>query len=163
MDRTLITDDFIPIEGIVQAGVNDCNEVWGLALEARHFLEQLQDLFPHILQGWLFAGFAHLGVFLFEVTASSGSTQFVWVVAGDVPPAFIEARFKTGLGALKVYVRFMREWVEAVRAGKPVDDLIPVCFRGTIRPAPQTLETAEQLSGRLDYIEQEVIPAWSNR
>jgi hypothetical protein len=53
-------------------------------------------------------------------------------------------------GALRAYVREMRRWVAAVRAGSSLREIIPV-------RAEPTREHADMLASRLDCIEEHMI------
>jgi len=57
----------------------------------------------------------------------------------------------TAADALDAYCLEMELWVEAVKGGKSVENLIPV------NVAP-TLENAEQLGGRLVFLRSEILP-----
>jgi hypothetical protein len=46
----------------------------------------------------------------------------------------------------------MREWTAAVKAGNPVDDLIPV-------NVPATAEWGHELERRLEFIERKLLPS----
>ena len=74
----------------------------------------------------------------------------VWVIAGDLPPAYIVHEGDNWQDALRGYVYEMRRWVEAAERGAPVGDLIPV----NIDPSP---ENARMLLARLTFIEQELL------
>jgi len=68
-----------------------------------------------------------VGVFLVELLpASPDIDSLLWVVVGDVPPAYFvtDGTPEPDL-ALEAYIREMRRWVEAVKAGYDVADLIP--------------------------------------
>jgi hypothetical protein len=52
--------------------------------------------------------------------------------------------------ALKAYIREMRRWVDAVRSGTAITDLIPV-------DAPRTSGNAEDLAVRLDFMERNIL------
>jgi len=71
----------------------------------------------------------------------------VWVVVGDVPPAYIvHEPGDSWQDALAGYVSEMERWVDAVRAGQqPGDDIISV-------NVPATSESAEALASRLGFI-----------
>jgi hypothetical protein len=92
-------------------------------------------------------GFGYSGivaVFLFKILPSRpGVDDWLWVVVGDVPPAYLvtEANLTPDL-ALDSYIREMNKWVSAARAGRPVQDLIPV-------GVPPTQENAAALGRRL--------------
>ena len=93
-----------------------------------------------------------LSVFLVETEVRSPKAdRHVWIVVGDVPPAYLVTDdAPNAICALDGYVLCMRDWVEAVRAGRSVDDLIPV-------NAPPTTEYADMLAKRLAFIEKEII------
>ena len=93
-----------------------------------------------------------VGVFLFRVASSDEAVpEWIWVIAGDLPPLYIGSEdASTPTEALDGYVGAMQEWVEAVRAGRPVDDLAPV-------DADPTEDNADRLASRLELIEREFL------
>ena len=93
-----------------------------------------------------------LGVFLFCIEPLLlGVDETLWVVVGDVPPAFLVCDDAPDwYCALKSYVREMRKWIDAVRLGTGLDGIIPV----NVSP---TLEHADMLSSRLDFIQDHFI------
>lgn len=95
-----------------------------------------------------------VGVFLFEIEpAKPGVDSLLWVVVGDIPPAYLVTdEAPDPPSALRTYISEMRGWVEAVKAGKPVTDLIPV------NGAP-TRDNAMALESRLAFIEREILPS----
>lgn len=95
-----------------------------------------------------------VGVFLFRIVpAAEGVDDCLWVIIGDLPPAYLVAdENRTPGGALRSYTDQMRRWVAAVESAQPVDELIPV-------DAPATLETALALKKRLAFLEAEILPA----
>lgn len=99
---------------------------------------------------WACAGV--LGVFLFRIVPSRPDVdERLWVVVGDVPIAYLVYEGNpTWRDALDGYIAEMRRWVDAVRAGRPLDDVIPVA-------AEATLEHADMLAGRLDFIAKEIL------
>ncbi len=52
----------------------------------------------------------------------------------------------------------MERWVAAVRAGRSVDNLIPVVYFDSANRVEPTTEFSELLAKRLHFIEQELIP-----
>ena len=53
--------------------------------------------------------------------------ELLWVVVGDIPPAYLVTDDAPDpVAALQAYIREMRRWIEAVRLGRPIADLIPV-------------------------------------
>jgi len=70
----------------------------------------------------------------------------VWVVVGDLPPAYLAHEVDDSWqDALRGYVEEMSVWVEAARSGSSLDDVIPV-------NVPPTPEYADMLASRLDFI-----------
>jgi hypothetical protein len=94
-----------------------------------------------------------IGVFLMRIEpAESGVDDWLWVVVGDVPPAYLVVDDNpTPADALDAYIIEMRQWVDAVRIGASIDDLIPV-------NAPPTMEFADMLASRLEFLSRVVLP-----
>jgi len=88
-----------------------------------------------------------IAIFLVEIVPESADVdKLLWVVVGDVPPAYLVTDvIERPLEALKVYIEEMRAWVDAVKAGKAVENIIPV-------NAPPTKEYADMLAVRLDFL-----------
>ena len=95
---------------------------------------------------------AVLGVFLVRIVpARAGVDDMLWVVVGDLPPAYLVCEGNpTWLEALEGYVFEMERWVAAVRSGGPFEDVIPVRVE-------RTLEHADKLAGRLRFIRDEIL------
>jgi hypothetical protein len=80
----------------------------------------------------------------------------VWVIVGDVPPAYITVEDAPNPAtALDAYIGAMQEWVDAARAGGSVADLIPV-------NVPPTVENAERLGRRLQFIDEEILSQYAD-
>jgi hypothetical protein len=95
-----------------------------------------------------------LGVFRVELRpAGAGADPTVWAVVGDVPPAYLAYEpGDTWQHGLRAYVDEMQAWVDAVRAGAGVDDLIPV-------NVPPSAEYADMLASRLAFIRDRLLDA----
>jgi hypothetical protein len=93
-----------------------------------------------------------VGVFYFEITPASPTVDSaLWVIVGDIPPAYLVTDDAPNAAcALDGYIVEMRRWVEAVKAGKPLTDVIPV-------NALPTVEYAEILESRLEYLANEIL------
>jgi hypothetical protein len=93
-----------------------------------------------------------IGVFLFRIEpAASGVDDTLWVIVGDVPSAYLVCNDAPDWpGALGAYVYEMRRWVQAVRSGGSLKDVI------SVRAEP-TREHADMLASRLDFIEQQML------
>jgi hypothetical protein len=83
--------------------------------------------------------------------ARPDADEWIWVVVGDLPPAYIAPASEHPRDALADYIDQMARWVEAVRSGGSVDDLIPV-------NAAPTAEWATALATRLDFLRTEILP-----
>lgn len=124
-----------------------------MAKEARDFLcshkwcERVDD------QHLAFGVGGVVAVFLVQITpAATNVDPYLWVVVGNLPPAYMVIDGSpTGADALDGYCSLMEEWVEAVKNGESIDDLIPV-------NVPPTREWADQLSGRLDFLKSKILP-----
>ena len=92
------------------------------------------------------------------VPAEEGVDEWLWIVVGDLPPAYLVTDDAPNPAcALDAYVELMREWVDAVRERRPVDDLIPVTTAGGAEPVSPTRENAEMLEWRLRFLEEKVL------
>jgi len=91
-------------------------------------------------------------------TGRSDVDEWLWVVVGDLPPAYLVTDDAPNPAcALRAYVALMGEWVEATRAGRPVDDLIPVLTHGGGQEISPTGANAAQLHSRLDFLAQQIL------
>lgn len=101
---------------------------------------------------WGIAGV--VAVFFFRISpAAAGVDRELWVVVGDIPPAYIVTPKHEGWqSALRGYVNEMRRWVRAARACRSVEKLIPV----NVHPTP---EYANMLGSRLAFIAREFLSA----
>jgi len=73
------------------------------------------------------------------------------VIVGDLPSAYLVTDdAPTSEEALQADIELMDEWVEAVKQGKSVDDLIPV-------NAPATAAIAAMLESRLRFLQERVL------
>ena len=92
-----------------------------------------------------------LGVFRVDILPGEGADPTVWVIVGDLPPAYLYYEpSDSWQDALRGYVDEMRAWAEAAATGADVSELIPV-------NVPPTSEYARMLSGRLDFLEQNLL------
>ena len=126
-------------------------EVRALAVRAREFLEA-QPWCPRVLHlTCAFTAAGAIAVFQAELVPTGNGDPMVWMVVGDLPPAYLPfSPADTWKDALACYVFEMRRWVAAAAAGQPVDHLIPV-------NAPPNREFAGMLADRLDLIERQLL------
>jgi hypothetical protein len=89
-----------------------------------------------------------------EPEPQSGADEAVWVVVGDLPPAYLDVpSVPTAREALEAYTALLEEWVEAVRAGEPIDELMPIYHRYSLVPVPPTLRFAEMIALRIRFLQ----------
>jgi hypothetical protein len=92
-------------------------------------------------------------VFLAELDQpADGVDEWLWVVVGDVPPAYMIVDVcSTPIAALEAYVELIKPWVDLAREGKQSVEVFPVSMLATP-------ENAEKLQKRLDALTATVIP-----
>ena len=145
------TDKMTPI-GQISSNSNDPRSLKKFSDEAVIFLES-HNWCKNIKNGYLDFGIdGILGVFYFEIeTNSVNADNFLWVIIGDLPPAYIAINdCPNGYCALDAYVGEMQEWIKAVKNGQSVGDLIPV----NVEP---NLKNASLLENRLNFIDSKIL------
>lgn len=88
--------------------------------------------------------------------ATADVDEWIWVVVGDLPPAYIAPASSNPHEALEDYIWQMSKWVRAVRAGRPVLGLIPV-------NTDPTRKSADELESRLRFLKKEILPHLGHR
>lgn len=133
------------------ATVDDAMSVFEFARKAELFLAK-KPWCKSIVCGYMARAWdGILGVFYFEIVPSSSEIdRSVWVIAGDVPTAYICNDSKVWSDALGAYVAEMTRWVDAVRTGEPIDMLIPT-------GVPPSISYANMLASRLQFIRTELL------
>lgn len=156
---TLLVDisRLTPIANLAGEDADETRELQAMAKAASDYLSEFRwcGAVRNVYAGIAVAGV--IGVFFAQIQPTQPEVdEWLWVVVGDVPPAYIVTDdAHTSVAALDAYAREMEAWVEAVDAGQPVDELIPV-------NAPATREYATMLRSRLDLLRQRVLPAYSD-
>jgi hypothetical protein len=94
-----------------------------------------------------------VAVFLFEFVEPVGGTdEQLWVVAGDLPSAYLVTdEAPDAAAALEAYCGLMEEWAETVLSGGPLAGVYPV----RAKPTP---EHAEMLLSRTSFIRKKILP-----
>ena len=100
--------------------------------------------------GYCVGGIVALVLFHIE-PAQPNVDEWIWVIVGDLPYAYIAPASPDPRDALEDYIDQMSRWVEAVHSGRPVDDLIPV-------NVPPTRDWAEALASRLAFLRERLVP-----
>jgi hypothetical protein len=135
-----------PLEALEDAGLMEFGERAGKFLNSFRWCRK-------VVQGHLAYGVEGvIGVFLFRIEpAKEEVDDTLWVIVGDLPSAYLVCDdAPSWRDALEGYVEEMRRWVEAVRAGESLEDIIPIS-------AEPTAQHADMLAGRLDFIERHLI------
>jgi hypothetical protein len=146
------TGNMINITAIASSSLEYKADLATLAEEANTYLLS-HSWCKKIIKGMLDRGWSYiLGVFYFEIEpAFDNVPTHVWVIVGDIPPAYIDVKDNpNGACAIDGYVSEMQRWVDHVKHGKSVDNLIPV-------NAPPSLEYAEMLQTRLNLIRDNIL------
>lgn len=93
-----------------------------------------------------------VAVFLFCIEPAAGVDEWLWVISGDLPSAYLVIdKAKTPSRALELYCDMMEDWAKAVRSGEDVGGVFPVS-------AAATAENAALLERRISFLRKEVVP-----
>jgi len=94
-----------------------------------------------------------LCIFLYEInTSSSNGDRYFWVIVGDLPSMYLDVYgTKTTIEVLEDYVFLSKGWVSNVESGLSIDNCYPF-------DADPTMEMADMLKKRADFIEKTIIP-----
>lgn len=111
-----------------------------------------QNWCQEILDYWFFNGWGGIfSIFLFKIAPSNNADEFVWIVTGDLPIAYIDIESApTGNCAAKVYTNIMSEWIHAVKNGEDLDDVFPV-------NVPPVKKYANMLESRINFIREKIL------
>lgn len=133
------------------------NRVWRMLEFARAYLVDFEWCSRTIREYVGLAVGDVIAIFLFEIEpAREDVDDWVWVIVGDLPPAYITTDDAPNpAAALDAYIGAMEEWVAAVEDGRPVEGLIPV-------NAPPTMESAQMLKSRLRFLDEQVLSAYED-
>ena len=94
-----------------------------------------------------------VAIFLMSIyPVPTGADEWVWVIVGDVPPAYLMVhQCPTPAEALKCYIAMMQEWVDLAVDSVGSENVIPV-------NVPPTPENARMLQARLDLLANTIVP-----
>lgn len=153
--------DVLPVSGVVpisRMSGEDAAEtelLRRMEQEARRFISQFEwcDGMNEFYFGGGIGGI--FAVFLADIKpAQPAVDRYLWIVVGDIPSAYLVTDdCPDPREALEGYIWEMRKCVVLARQGLTSEDVIPV-------NVPATPEWAKQLEGRLDWLEQKIIPSW---
>ncbi|MFM9927484.1 hypothetical protein VLK31_31210 [Variovorax sp. H27-G14] len=134
----------------------DARSIEKLHTEARIFLEYYDwcETITEEYVGMVYPGI--VGVFLFRfLPARKGVDEWVWVITGDLPPAYITCEDSPNPAtALDSYIGAMLEWIRAIDEGAPTGQLIPV----NVAPSK---ENAARLKTRLEFLDEKILSGYA--
>jgi len=124
-----------------------------LANEAESFL-QGHKWCKTIKNKWFVEGWENLVmIFYFEIIPNSKNVDdFVWVIVGDLPPAYIDIESASNpLEVIETYTDIMSDWVECVKNGLSIENCYPI-------NVPPQKDYAEMLEIRIKLIRENILP-----
>ena len=151
--RRIDLTGLMPVAETRAETASETREILALATRAAHYLRG-HSWCLGIQQQFTAVAFPRIvGLFLFQIVPSSKDVdEWLWVLAGDLPPAYLVTDDAPDpQSAIELYRDLMQQWVDAVLAGQPTDDLI------SVNVAP-TRDYAEMLRSRLGLIDKLIIP-----
>ncbi|WP_374545526.1 hypothetical protein [Rhodoblastus sp.] len=155
--RNIDVSKIVPLDSMHGEDAEETEQLNALFQEAKAYLESFNWCYK-VVAAYFGLGFANLiGIFLFEIIPTSKSVDsLVWVVVGDIPPAYLVVdNAPNPACALDAYIGEMSKWVNAVEAGLPVDNLIPV-------NVATTKENASRLHKRLQFLDREIVALYKD-
>lgn len=136
--------------------VSEFDEIIELKGQAEVFLKS-HIWCKEIVNSWYQKGIPDkLGIFLFEILGSSQDVdRYIWVVTGDLPSVYLDSSLKNSIEVIDCYCDLMEDWIDAVIKNESLEDCYPV-------QATPTIEHANMLKARIDFIRKEIIPFFRN-
>jgi hypothetical protein len=141
----------------IEPGKDDKYSLFEFAKEAKKFVAS-QRWVDRVFDGYLAKGFdGILGIFYFEVLPKSKKLDSeIWVITGDLPPAYFSTDYlPEPINVLDSYICEMRIWINAVKRGDSVEELIPV-------KVPAEPKYAQILKDRMDFLEKNVVKGFKS-
>jgi hypothetical protein len=156
MTNNLNWEKLVPENKISGEDANETKEILGVLSDAKNYICS-HKWCPAISEAYIGIGVGSvLGVFLFRFAKKIGDDDLLWVIGGDIPFAYLVVdEANEPASALAIYCSLMDDWVNAVLNGKSVEECFPV-------NAPADKEHAEMLKSRLEFIREQIIPAYSD-
>jgi hypothetical protein len=145
----------VPVEEMTGGDKKDIASLKEMLKEAENYLKSHQWC-PEIEKIYFGFGVGDVvAVFLFKFKEKiRGTDEFLWVVVGDLPPAyFVVDRAPNPKEALEAYCEMVEDWVNAVRNKTSLKDVYPVA-------ASPTEEHAQMLSSRIKLLREDIIPQY---
>lgn len=130
----------------------ETEELLAMLARARNYISSF-DWCPPIAEIQMGFGIGGVvAVFLVRFAQPIEGDEYLWVVEGDVPSAYLVTDdAENALSALEIYCQLMEEWVTAVENEESLDGVFPV-------NAPPDNKHATMLRSRLDFINTKIWP-----
>ena len=155
MHNGLPVTGVVPVADMVGENEEETRYLREMAERAQHFLMSFS--WCKSIRSFYFGdGIGGIiGIFFAHIEAArSDVDEWLWVIVGDVPPAYLVTDVCcTPKQAAEGYIREMRRWVGAAKERRTAEDIIPV-------NVPATPEWAEKLEKRLDCLQFDLLPKW---
>ena len=93
-----------------------------------------------------------VGVFLFRIRPKGDGDDWLWVIVGDLPSAYLVTdRASSPALALEVYCELMDDWIQAVRRNEDMRNVFPIS-------ATPSADNADLLAKRIVFLRKKIIP-----
>jgi len=102
---------------------------------------------------WFVRGFKYLSVFYCEIEHTPAQPPDVWVIVGDVPPAYMPTKAcGNGVEAVLGYVGALSEVIENFNDGKTLEGCIPILSAESFEPLELNEALVKMLGARINAI-----------
>jgi hypothetical protein len=92
-----------------------------------------------------------LAVFLFRIIPLRGADEYVWIVVGDIPTAYIDIESAVnGACAIQAYTDIMEDWILIVKEGGNMNEVYPI-------EVPANITYANMLESRINFIRENIL------
>lgn len=134
------------IEKLSNIPIAEREEVLKLFVEATEYISSFTWC-TKIKKGYLSNEWGYrLCVFYFEIEAVDKISDCIWVITGDLPPVHVNIQYASSPSqALECYVALMEDWIEHVKAGKPVVKCYPVQVEPIEKYANMLMQRTEKI------------------
>ncbi len=146
----------VPIEKMCGEDDNETRMLLDMLSEARSYLRSFEWC-RGIREEYFGIGVGEVvAVFLFRISAAPQVDEWLWVVCGDLPTAYLVTdSAHNPLMALSVYCSLMDHWIVAVCSKSDLDSVFPV----SIAPTPSN---ASLLEKRVNFLRNQIIPRYDS-
>ncbi len=141
---------------ISAADTDDVEGILSLCREAERFVASF-DWCRRVRRMYFDRGFRYAAVFYCKLEARRNADPEVWVIVGDLPPAYLDTYCKNGAEALVLYCWWLDRWAMAVRNGESVEAFMPIVARSSYEPVTPSLECAEMMENRVAFIKRNLL------